>query len=49
MRLIITRLLWNFDLEAQPDNTDPHEMKEFGVWQGLVPLNLKVHDVRFGK
>ncbi|KAJ5354081.1 hypothetical protein N7541_006645 [Penicillium brevicompactum] len=49
MRLIITRLLWNFDLEARPDNVDPHEMKEYGVWQGLVPLNLKLRDARAAK
>lgn len=49
MRLIIARLLWNFDLEARPDNVDPHEMKEYGVWQGLVPLNLKLCDVRAAK
>lgn len=49
MRLIITRLLWNFDLEARPDNVDPHEMEEYGVWQGLVPLNLKLRDARAAK
>lgn len=46
MRLIISRLLWNFDLEARPDNIDPHEMKEYGVWQGLVPFNLQLRDIR---
>ncbi|KAJ6109657.1 hypothetical protein N7486_001892 [Penicillium sp. IBT 16267x] len=46
MRLIVTRLLWNFDFEAQPDNIDPHELKEFGVWQGQVPLYLKIRDAR---
>ncbi|CAG8080220.1 unnamed protein product [Penicillium olsonii] len=49
IRLIIARLLWNFDLEACPDNIDPHEMKEYGVWQGLVPLNLKIRDLRAAK
>lgn len=46
MRLIVTRLLWNFDFEAQPDNVDPHELKEYGVWQGQVPLKLKIHNIR---
>lgn len=46
MRLIVARLLWNFDFEARPDNIDPHELKEFGVWQGQVPLNLKIRDAR---
>lgn len=46
MRLVMARLLWNFDFEAQPDNIDPHEYKEFGVWQGKLPLNLKLKDIR---
>ncbi|KAJ5148531.1 hypothetical protein N7448_000109 [Penicillium atrosanguineum] len=46
MRLITVRLLWNFDFEAQPDNLDPHELHEFGVWQGQAPLNLKMRDAR---
>lgn len=46
MRLIVARILWNFDLEAQPDNVDPHELKEFSVWQGHVPLNVKLQKVR---
>lgn len=48
MRLIVARLIWNFDFEAQPDNVDPHELKEFGVWQGQVPLNVRITDVRSG-
>ncbi|KAJ5398155.1 hypothetical protein N7509_006268, partial [Penicillium cosmopolitanum] len=46
MRLIVARLLWNFDFEAQLDNIDPHKLKEYGVWQGHVPLNLQIHDAR---
>ncbi|KAE8354975.1 cytochrome P450 [Aspergillus coremiiformis] len=42
MRLILARLLWSFDLEAQPDNVDPHELKEHGIWLG-VPLKVKLH------
>lgn len=46
MRLIMTRILWNFDLEAQPDNIDPHETTEFGVWQGQIPQNVRLTDIR---
>ncbi|KAJ5597022.1 hypothetical protein N7450_003480 [Penicillium hetheringtonii] len=46
MRLIVARLIWNFDFEAQPDNIDPHELKEYGVWQGQVPLNVRITDAR---
>lgn len=41
MRLIIARLLWSFDLHSQPDNVDPHEHAEFGVWEG-VPLRIQL-------
>lgn len=44
IRLAITRLLWNFDLEAQPDNIDPHEFKEFGLWEHQ-PLNIRLTSV----
>ncbi|EGD94501.1 hypothetical protein TESG_02017 [Trichophyton tonsurans CBS 112818] len=41
LRLVIARLLWSFDLEAQPDNVDPHDHLEYGVWQG-EPLRVRV-------
>jgi hypothetical protein len=44
VRLAITRLLWNFDLESQPDNIDPHDFKEFGLWEHY-PLNIKLTSV----
>ncbi|QMW48306.1 cytochrome P450 [Aspergillus flavus] len=43
MRIILARLLWNFDFEAQPDNTDPHELDEYGIWE-TKPLNLKIKE-----
>jgi hypothetical protein len=45
MRLVVARLLWNFDLHSQPDNVDPHEHLEYGVWEG-VPLRIQVTPVR---
>lgn len=41
LRLITARLLWNFDLHAQPDNVDPHDHLEYGVWEGQ-PLRIRV-------
>lgn len=41
LRLVMARLLWNFDLDAQPDNVDPHDHLEYGVWQG-EPLRVRV-------
>ncbi|KAJ6009297.1 hypothetical protein N7522_004313 [Penicillium canescens] len=45
MCLTLARLLWNFDLESQPDNIDPHESKEYGLWEHR-PLNIKLTGVR---
>ncbi|KAJ5738141.1 hypothetical protein N7493_001296 [Penicillium malachiteum] len=43
LRLVLARLLWNFDLESQPDNVNPDDHLEYGVWQG-VPLNIRVKE-----
>ncbi|KAJ5904765.1 uncharacterized protein N7473_001681 [Penicillium subrubescens] len=45
MRLILARLLWNFDLEGQSDNVDPQLFKEHGIWKG-TPLKTKLVDIR---
>jgi hypothetical protein len=37
----MARLLWNFDLESQPDNIGPHDQEEYGIWQG-TPLRVKI-------
>lgn len=44
VRLVIARLLWNFDLESQPDNVDPNDTKEFGVREHL-PLSIRLTSV----
>ncbi|EFQ98022.1 averantin oxidoreductase [Nannizzia gypsea CBS 118893] len=41
LRLVIARLFWNFDLEAEPNNIDPHDTPEYAVWEAK-PLWLKV-------
>lgn len=43
LRLVMARLLWNFDLAAQLDNVDPHDHLEYGVWQG-EPLHVCLKD-----
>lgn len=52
MRLAIVRLLWNFDLEAHPENEDPHSQSESGIWQGrplrtrLIPVGVNTQKCR---
>ncbi|KAM5439845.1 hypothetical protein MferCBS31731_004256 [Microsporum ferrugineum] len=41
LRLVTARLLWNFDLQAQPDNIDPHDHLEYAIWEAK-PLRIKV-------
>jgi len=45
LRITLSHILLNFDLEAQPDNTDPHNLLEYGTWQ-VQPLKLRVKEVR---
>ncbi|EZF31052.1 hypothetical protein H109_05539 [Trichophyton interdigitale MR816] len=41
LRLVTARLLWNFNLEAQPDNIDPHDLLDYSIWEAK-PLRVKV-------
>ena len=41
MRLILSRILWNFDLELAEPNDDWTNQKIFVIWQ-KKPLNVKV-------
>jgi hypothetical protein len=43
IRVVLSRLLWNFDFEAVPGNVDPHNYLEYGTWQ-VEPLMLRVTD-----
>lgn len=46
MRLILSRLLWNFDLELQQDSTDwIARQKTYMLWQ-KGPLNVRVVPVK---
>ncbi|KAG7008551.1 hypothetical protein G7Y79_00005g016920 [Physcia stellaris] len=44
LRIILSRLLWSFDFEAQPGNIDPHEYLEYGTWE-VKPLKLRVTEM----
>ena len=41
MRLILCRILWNFDLELQSDSQDWTDQPIFNFWQ-KKPMNIKV-------
>ncbi|GME40427.1 hypothetical protein PFICI_06539 [Neofusicoccum parvum] len=45
MRLIMTELLWNFDLELMPESEDWSDQKVFTVWE-KKPLFVKLTPVR---
>ncbi|KAJ5937255.1 hypothetical protein N7454_004910 [Penicillium verhagenii] len=46
MRLILTKLLWNFDFELQPESMDWHEQRSFSLWSRSA---LMVKLVRAGQ
>ncbi|KAF4633926.1 hypothetical protein G7Y89_g4186 [Cudoniella acicularis] len=41
MRLILARVLWNFDFELQPDSQHWTSQKIYGLWE-KIPLNVKL-------
>jgi hypothetical protein len=45
IRLVLARLLWNFDFEALPGIANPHDFLEYGTWQ-VEPLMVRVTDAR---
>lgn len=45
MRLILTKLLYNFDLELCPESQDWANQKTFSLWE-KHPLMVKLKDVR---
>jgi cytochrome P450 len=48
MRLILARVLWNFDLELCPESENWTEQKIFFLWEKL-PLFLKLKKKRGGE
>lgn len=45
MRLILTKLLWTFDLEMGQGNIDPAEQKVFNIWE-KGPLMVRMTPVQ---
>jgi hypothetical protein len=45
MRLILARMLWNFDLEMMPESEQWNEQKIFSFWD-KGPLDVKLRRVK---
>lgn len=45
MRIILARVLWNFDLELMPDSRDWNEQDVYTLWEKGA-LNVKLTPVR---
>lgn len=47
MRLILAKVLWNYDLELMPECAKWHDQRIFGSWE-LPPLQVVVKDRKRG-
>ncbi|KAF7168575.1 hypothetical protein CNMCM5623_001557 [Aspergillus felis] len=46
MRLVLTRLLWNFDLELMPESEDWHSRQKIWMMWDKGPLNVRIRPLQ---